>query len=114
MRRLGMREIVKLAMLSIMTVCLMGATTPSCEDLDGDGVLNEDDLCPETPADEIVNNDGCSVDQLCPCDDPWKNHGGYVSCVAHAAEGLVSEGKITGEDKGAIVSAGAQSSCGKK
>ncbi len=37
---------------------------PPNPDVDGDGVLNEDDLCPDTPAGAAVNADGCSLAQL--------------------------------------------------
>lgn len=90
------------------------------EDNDGDGVPNLDDLCPETAIGADVNDDGCSGEQLvdvdCPCDtEPaWKNHGEYVSCVAHAAEEQLEAGLITQADKDAIVSARAKSGCGKK
>jgi len=83
------------------------------EDSDGDGVINSEDDCPDTPAGEVVNSSGCSVDQSCPCDNAWKNHGQYVSCVAHATEEMVADGIITGAEKGAIVSSSAKSSCGK-
>jgi endo-1,3(4)-beta-glucanase len=39
-----------------------------CEDLvapsdnDGDGVNDTDDICPNTPADKVVNSDGCAID----------------------------------------------------
>jgi hypothetical protein len=36
----------------------------TCDDLDSDGVLNENDLCPDTPSGETVNSDGCSQSQL--------------------------------------------------
>jgi hypothetical protein len=58
--------------------------------------------------------DGCSVSQLCPCDGQWKNHGAYVSCVAHATNDFVAAGLITEEEKDAIVSAAGSSDCGKK
>jgi hypothetical protein len=57
-----------------------------------------------------------TVDSACPCNEllkPWKNHGAYVRCVAHAAEVLLLEEWITQEEKGAIVSARAKSDCGK-
>ena len=54
------------------------------------------------------------IEDLCPCDIDWKNHGEYVSCVTHAAEDLVDEGLITPEEKDAIVSDRAKSGCGKK
>lgn len=37
--------------------------TPPDPDLDSDGVLNESDFCPNTPANEPVNMFGCSVAQ---------------------------------------------------
>ncbi|NEW80440.1 MAG: hypothetical protein GZ086_13675 [Gelidibacter sp.] len=36
----------------------------SCGDYDNDGVLNEDDLCANTPIGETVNSNGCSQSQL--------------------------------------------------
>ncbi|MBN2566653.1 hypothetical protein JXB02_01040, partial [Candidatus Woesearchaeota archaeon] len=35
-----------------------------CPDEDGDGVCDDDDLCPGTPAGEPVNDDGCSCSQI--------------------------------------------------
>ena len=57
------------------------------------------------------------IDQLVPCSGPatggtWKNHGQYVSSVAHAAQTLASEGCISQQEKGKIVSAAARSNCG--
>ena len=89
-------------------------------DDDGDGISDDADLCPATALVANVNTDGCSgeqlVDQACPCDiEPaWKNHGQYVSCVAHAAEYQLAAGLITQTEKDAIVSNRAKSGCGKK
>ncbi len=83
-------------------------------DSDGDGVSDDRDACLGTPAGVPVGADGCSVDQACPCDNPWKNKGAYQSCVAHKTDELVGLGVITGAQKGAIVSAAARSSCGKR
>ncbi|WP_437870747.1 hypothetical protein [Sorangium sp. So ce363] len=84
-------------------------------DEDGDGVGDlTQDLCLDTEAGDVVDADGCSIAQLCPCDDPWKNHGAYVSCVAHAAEEFVESELITDDEKDVIASAAAQSSCGAK
>lgn len=90
-------------------------------DIDGDGVGNGDDQCAATPAGEIVDSaNGCSIAQLCPCDGPrgttnsWKNHGKYVSCVAHAASDFLDQGLITDTEKDAIVSAAGQSDCGRR
>ena len=62
---------------------------------------------------------GCTLEQLVPCEGPrgssktWKNHGKYVSAVAHAAKEFADLGLISNEEKGAIVSAAAHSECGK-
>lgn len=90
-------------------------TGNACDlDDDGDGILDGADACPETPAGTVVNADGCSIAQLCPCNNPWKNHGAYVSCTAHASEAFVEAGLITDEEKDAIMSAAGGSSCGAK
>jgi hypothetical protein len=67
-----------------------------------------------------VDGNGCSGEQFvdldCPCEieAAWKNHGQYISCVAHAAEDQLAVGLITQAEKDAIVSARAKSGCGKK
>jgi hypothetical protein len=81
-------------------------------DSDGDGIIDELDQCPDTEPGFPVNGEGCSIDQLCPCDADWPNHGQYVRCVTHAAQELRKDGLITGEEQGAIVSEAAQSDCG--
>ena len=88
-------------------------------DADGDGVQNGQDLCPWTPLGEIVHPDsGCSMDQLNPCagplgtTEPWRNHGEYVSSVAHTANEFFAMGLISQEERSAFVSGAARSSCG--
>ncbi|MGH7805213.1 MAG: hypothetical protein ACREQJ_12775, partial [Candidatus Binatia bacterium] len=87
-------------------------------DTDEDGVNDEEDLCRGTDATStdkaksVVDAEGCSIDQRCPCDDAWKNHGAYVSCTTRAANRLNAASLITGAEKGAITSAAAQSECG--
>ncbi len=54
-----------------------------------------------------------AISDLCPCEADWRNHGQYVSCVAHAAQEFRNLGLITGAQVGSIVSAAAQSDCGK-
>lgn len=90
------------------------------DDVDGDGVPNDADLCPSTDPDELVEpGTGCSIAQLCPCAgpawnaEPWKNHGQYVSCVSRVAQSFARQGLITGAEKGGVVSDAARSSCGK-
>ena len=90
-------------------------------DIDGDAVNNGADSCEFTIFNEIVDPiTGCSIDQLCPCEGPrgttesWKNHGKYVSCVAHSAKIFVEQGLIDETEKGNFVSEAAQSDCGHK
>jgi hypothetical protein len=56
---------------------------------------------------------GGDIDDVCPCDDPWTNHGQYVSCVAQAANDLVSDGALTKDERKDTVRAAARSECGK-
>ena len=89
-------------------------------DADGDGVANDADQCAVTPIGAITDPaHGCSIAQLCPCEGPrgtvmpWRNHGKYVSCVAHAADEYLDQGLISAVTKNALVSAAGQSSCGQ-
>jgi len=100
-------------------ICLPGWTGTNCDvpevtDADGDGVDDNADQCAGTASGDVVDANGCSIAQHCPCDNNWKNHGKYVSCVAHAANDFVDAGLITQAQKSAIVSAAGQSNCGKK
>jgi hypothetical protein len=59
------------------------------------------------------------IDQLVPCSGPasggtWKNHGQYVSSVAHAAQSLAKQGCISQQEIGQIVSEAARANCGKE
>ncbi len=59
------------------------------------------------------------IEELVPCSGPasggtWKNHGQYVSRIAHVSQMFVNQGLISGHQKGQIVSAAARSNCGKK
>ncbi len=98
-----------------------GAGDACDADDDGDGVADDGDACPSTPLGSLVDPAlGCSLAQLCPCAGPrgqsvaWRNHGQYVSCVAHSANAFVQQGLLSSTEHGAVVSAAAQSSCGVK
>jgi hypothetical protein len=87
-------------------------------DQDFDGVPDAVDMCPDTPPCTVVNAEGCSIDQLVPCEGPpsggrWRNHGAYVSTFAHAANMFLAEGLISENERAMLVSAAAQSDCGK-
>ncbi len=91
-----------------------GESTLVETDIDNDGVFGGEDKCPDTPYAEIVDADGCSIDQRCPCEKepPWKNQGQHVSCVAQTAERFVEDGLISEAEKDLIVSEAAESGCG--
>ena len=90
-----------------------GAGDVCDNDDDNDGVIDADDQC-FIVTDEVVNEDGCSIFDLCPCGNPWKNHGAYVKCVAHTSEDFVDLGLITLEEKDIVVSQAGESNCGHK
>jgi len=83
-------------------------------DSDGDGVADHRDPCPDTVADAVVNADGCSIAQLCPCDRPWRNHAEYVRCVIDRAWRFYRQGLITASARRVIVGQAARSNCGRQ
>ncbi len=87
-------------------------------DSDFDGVPDDVDQCPNTPLCTLVDAQGCSIDQLAPCEGPrvggvWKNHGHYVAAVAHAVHEFLTQGLISESQAGEIVSEAARSDCGR-
>ena len=88
-------------------------------DGDGDGVPDPEDQCADTPEGALVNEHGCSIEQLAPCagpatGGPWRNHGEYVSAVKAAADAFLAAGLITVEQKDALVREAARSACGRR
>ncbi len=82
-------------------------------DSDNDGVPDYLDRCPETPASALVDSDGCSIEQLCPCEGPWKNHGEYVRCYRDAIVQFLVEGRTREKQAIGLFEAAAASDCGK-
>lgn len=83
-------------------------------DRDNDGIVNVDDNCLGTALGAIVNADGCSIAQLCPCDNEWRNHGAYVRCTAQTANEFLAAALVTVEEKDEAVAAAAESACGAR
>ena len=81
-------------------------------DEDGDGVVDANDDCPNTPPGVTVDQNGCSIEQLCDCAEAG-NHGQYVSCVARTANAFVRAGLIDATERGMIMAEAGQSQCGK-
>ncbi|HXV40975.1 MAG TPA: PA domain-containing protein [Steroidobacteraceae bacterium] len=88
-------------------------------DADGDGYPDDEDCNPgsivtativvggiDTGVPNTVHAGGCtSSDLIAEAKSEAKNHGGYVSAVAHLTNGWVLEGLINGGQKGSIQSA---------
>jgi hypothetical protein len=82
-------------------------------DEDADGVEDNEDECPGTPIGAIVNATGCSIDQLCPCSGPWRNHHEYVACVRETAADFVRDGLINRSTAREITQQAQRSNCGR-
>jgi len=87
-------------------------------DRDRDGVLDDIDECLNTPADAVVGQHGCSIDQIVPCAGPrsggqWKNHGQYVSAVSAAVGELLADNRLTQAEAEAVLDRAGRSACGK-
>jgi len=89
---------------------LRGQILPT--DRDGDGVPDYLDQCPDTPQGAVVDADGCSIGQLCPCDGAWRSHAQYFRCVIRVTGQFLREGLITPEERRAILLEAVRSDCG--
>ncbi len=82
------------------------------DDIDDDGVINEDDECESTPVDVIVDPlSGCSLEQLVPCNENWKNHGQYVSAFTQTLNSFIKQKLIAKDEKSALMKKAASSDC---
>jgi hypothetical protein len=93
-------------------------STDDDDDFDDDGVPDGQDRCPDTPAGDVVNQHGCSIDQLVQCSGParggaWRNHAEYVGAVIKVTESFRRAGLITARERNAIIQAAMRSDCGK-
>jgi len=76
-------------------------------------VIDAADACVPTQTGAVVNADGCSIDNLVPCDSPWRNHGAYVFTIVETAKEFLDLGLITEAERDDIVSGAGQSQCGQ-
>ena len=90
---------------------LTGQIIPT--DTHNDGVPDHLDTCADTPAGAVVNPNGCSIEQLCPCEGPWKNHGDYMKQLRAVTANFVTDDLITASEQRAILTEAAKSDCGK-
>lgn len=73
-----------------LEICVEGSFKP---DTDGDGVFDEDDLCPGTPAGAEVNVDGCEVFRFSP--DNFTISATSESCIGSNDGNIVIEAATT-------------------
>jgi hypothetical protein len=96
------------------TAFLVSTVGPQIMDLDNDGVSDDRDRCLGTAPGAVVNVNGCSLAQLCPCDASWRNHGEYVHCVIQHAWEFFRAGLITPDQRRETIRAAVQSYCGRR
>ncbi len=99
----------------------IGAET-SDEDSDNDGIPDTEDACPDSYLDltvfidgcdtgvwNVISDNGCTLaDMIHECVENAKNHGAFVSCIAHLTNTWKKQGLISGKDKGRIQSCAAK------
>jgi len=83
-------------------------------DTDQDGVPDYLDECPETPLASVVSDSGCSIEQLCPCNGAWKNHGQYLKRLLTVTGEFLDDSLITEAERSALLLEAAKSDCGKR
>jgi hypothetical protein len=91
---------------------LRGQILPA--DSDGDGVPDERDQCPNTALGAVVDANGCSIAQLCPCDGNWRSHGEYLRGMIRVTARFQRERLITALERRAILRETVRSDCGKR
>lgn len=66
------------------------------------------------PGTPIRAGEGTEVDQICPCDGPWKNHGDYVRQIESVASQFQRDGLITESQRNNLIKRAASSDCGRR
>ena len=96
--------------------CLDSRNTDTLSDIDGDGISDDKDVCPNSVLSATVVIDdcdsgvpntllpiGCTIsDLIAECAAGAKNHGNFVSCASHLTNDLKKDGIKSGEEKGKI------------
>lgn len=81
-------------------------------DADGDGIPDDQDVCPNSPLGAVVDATGCSIQDLVPCSAPWESHDDYVRAVKNQSEAFYQGGFITARERKAIQKQAQDSICG--
>jgi hypothetical protein len=80
-------------------------------DCDNDGVPNSRDYCPTTAPQAAVDASGCSIDELVPCNGPWKDHKEYVKAFRETAMRFWKNGRITVAQRNDLIKRAERSDC---
>src|SRR5438067_5038059 len=96
--------------LLALVFSLSFATVPLALADDGDGGGDESGAACGSVAGDA--DQMAAVRAQCSCGDA-KNHGGYVSCVSHAANDAVQSGNLRPECRGDVLTCAARSTCGR-
>lgn len=79
-------------------------------DCDNDGVPNAQDSCMGTPPGALVNSNGCTLEQLCPCHG-WLAHSEYVECIERVSAEFESAGLITSQQRADLLESAQDADC---
>lgn len=82
-------------------------------DSDGDDVPDADDHCLDTPAGQVVDGHGCSIDQLVPCDGAWRSHGQYVAAILRETIRFQKAGLLNRKERLHLIRDAVRSPCGQ-
>jgi len=83
-------------------------------DSDGDGICGNIDLCDSTASGSIINENGCSIEDICQCDADWQNHHDYLECIGWATKDFQNDGLISKDERKLILAVEKESNCGAK
>lgn len=104
-----LRAALALALMLVAPVAAMG-------DVDGDGVADGVDACPDTALYDLVDATGCSV---CDCDEtaagePWAARRDYLRCMLDELHARRANGSLTRKEARPILRAVRNSTCGNE
>ncbi len=98
--------------LALATAAAAQPTTVA--DLDGDGIDNAVDRCPDSDVHDVVAEDGCAA---CACEAdasgaPWASRRDYARCVVDAVRSQRRDGALSWREARAAKRAARKSTCG--
>jgi hypothetical protein len=93
--------------------------TSDQNDADRDGVGDACDECEDTAFGDPVLPNGCSPDQLCPCDGPssteeWSGQRQYVQCIARSLKALSAKKRVSRSRVRQLLQDAVRSGCGRR